>query len=648
MARDTSNSAFHPLFLLALAVLALYASSLHSYLLFHSLVEVSNVVIAFTVFALAWNARTLLDNHYILFIGISCLFSAAFELIHLFAYKGFGMFPRYDSNLPTQLWIASRYMFSLSYVIAPVFLARRMNVTLVLAVFSGVTALLFATIFSGQFPDCFVEGQGLTLFKTASEFVIIFLLIVALVVLLKKHGYFDAQVLKLLACSIVSAIAADCAFIHYLNVYGQANLIGHLFLFVSAAMIYQAIVVTGMREPMAVIFRNLEQSEERLKSIAQTSDDLIFQLDLEGTIVFCSPAVLQYGFKVNEVVGRNFLPFLAEESHESAQAAFEQALKGEHIQGLELSLLTAEGISYCAEINVAPIRFREAVVGLQGISRDISTRKEDEKRLRTIAAELQTANTALLASRTAALNLMQDAVEAHAHAKRTNEELLREMVVRLEAEEQIKSTLAEKDVMLREIHHRVKNNLQIISSLVSLQADGLEDERLRAVFGDVRDRIRTMALVHEKLYQTGDLARLNFADYAVSLLQFLWRSHGALADKVRYAITVDPVTMPIVTAVPCGLILNELVGNTLKHAFPDGRSGEVSVSLQYDPASATACLRVRDDGVGLPAGLDWRNTQSFGLHLVQLLAGQLDAEVACSTGSGTEFAVTFSLSGGQT
>jgi two-component sensor histidine kinase len=284
---------------------------------------------------------------------------------------------------------------------------------------------------------------------------------------------------------------------------------------------------------------------------------------------------------------------------------------------------------------------------MQGISRDISNRKEDEKRLLTIAAELQTANTALLASRTAALNLMQDAVEAHAHAKQTNEELLREMAERQEAEEKIKNTLAEKDVMLREIHHRVKNNLQIISSLVSLQADGQEDERLRTVFGDVRDRIRTMALVHEKLYQTGDLARLNFADYAASLLQFLWRSHGALAEKVRYSITAAPVTMPIVIAVPCGLILNELAGNTLKHAFPAGRSGEVTVRLEHDPASATVCLRVRDNGVGLPAGLEWRQTQSLGLHLVQLLADQLDAVVNLTTESGTEFAVTFSLLKGQ-
>jgi len=491
MEREPPTSLFHPFFLLGLAILGLYASSLHSYLLFHSLVEVSCVVISFTVFILAWNARNILDNQYILFIGISCLFSAAFELIHMFAFKGFGIFPGYDSNLPTQLWIVSRFTVSLSFVLAPIFLSRRMTVTWVLIIFGAVSTVLFAAIFSGMFPVSYIEGQGLTSFKIISEYIIIVLLCAALVLLLKKHMYFDGNVLKMLICAIVSAIATDFAFIHYLNVYGHANLAGHIFLFISDVMIYEAIVVTGVRKPMSIIFRNLEQSEERLKSIAQTSDDLIFQLDLDGTVIFCSPAVLQYGYKVTDVVGRDFLSFLAVESQEAAQTAFRQALDGAHIQGLELSLLTAEGIPYCAEINVAPVQFRKTVIGLQGISRDISKRKEDEKKLRNFTSELQTANTALVASRTAALNLMQDAVEAHARAKRTNEELQREMAEHRKAEEQLKSTVAEKEVMLREIHHRVKNNLQVISSLVSLQADGLENERLRAVIGDIRDRIRT-------------------------------------------------------------------------------------------------------------------------------------------------------------
>jgi PAS domain S-box-containing protein len=217
----------------------------------------------------------------------------------------------------------------------------------------------------------------------------------------------------------------------------------------------------------------------------------------------------------------------------------------------------------------------------------------------------------------------------------------------IKAEELLKASLAEKEVLLREIHHRVKNNLQVISSLVSLQADNLTDERMREEFNDVCDRIRSMALIHEKLYQTGDLAQLNFADYAASLLHYLWNSYDVLAGKVRLHLALTPMVLSIEIAVPCGLILNELAGNALKHAFPNNSSGEVTVGLDHDAAAGTVCLWVRDNGVGLPAGLDWRQCGSLGLRLVDILASQLRGTVATGTGPGTEFRVTFSLNGFQ-
>jgi PAS domain S-box-containing protein len=209
------------------------------------------------------------------------------------------------------------------------------------------------------------------------------------------------------------------------------------------------------------------------------------------------------------------------------------------------------------------------------------------------------------------------------------------------AEERTQAQLAEKEVMLREIHHRVKNNLQVISSLVSLQADTLVDPRMRAQLNEVRDRVRSMALVHEKLYQTADLAQLDFADYAASLMQSLWRSHGAPAEKVRLDLAVTPVTLPIEAAIPCGLILNELASNALKHGFPDGRAGQVTVGLSYNPETREVCLLVRDNGVGLAPGLEWRQSRSLGLRLVQLLAGQLRGTVATGSGPGAEFKVVF-------
>lgn len=223
--------------------------------------------------------------------------------------------------------------------------------------------------------------------------------------------------------------------------------------------------------------------------------------------------------------------------------------------------------------------------------------------------------------------------------------MVHDITARKQADEQIKTSLAEKEVMLREIHHRVKNNLQVISSLISLQSDNLTDGRIRDELNDVRDRVHSMAMVHEKLYQTNDLAHLNFAEYAASLLHSLWRSHGTLAEKARLTLALEPVALSIEAAVPCGLLLNELAGNALKHAFPNNRSGEVTVGLEHDPATDAVCLRVYDNGIGFPAGLDWRQSSSLGLRLVQILAGQLRGTVETETNTGTEFRVTFPLKG---
>ncbi len=215
---------------------------------------------------------------------------------------------------------------------------------------------------------------------------------------------------------------------------------------------------------------------------------------------------------------------------------------------------------------------------------------------------------------------------------------------RKHAEERIKASLTEKEVLIKEIHHRVKNNLQVISSLISLQADSLSDERLQRVLGDVRDRVRTMALVHEKLYQTEDLARLDFAEYAPGLLQYLWSAHGAATRNIHLNISIAPLILPVEMAVPCGLILNELCSNAIKHAFPNG-DGEVTVTLEHDPATGDVCLRVCDNGVGLPEDLDWRQPASLGLRLVQILAGQMCGTVQTGPGPETGFIIKFNVNG---
>jgi PAS domain S-box-containing protein len=215
---------------------------------------------------------------------------------------------------------------------------------------------------------------------------------------------------------------------------------------------------------------------------------------------------------------------------------------------------------------------------------------------------------------------------------------VQDITERKRAEEQMLGSLREKEVMLKEIHHRVKNNLQIISSLLSLQSENIGNENPVRLFLESQDRIRSMALIHEKLYQSRDMARVDFAGYVRSLTANLVRSYTR-GQNVRVCVDIRDVSLGIDTAIPCGLIINELVSNALKYAFPDGRAGEVRVGLDWDGHAYT--LTVADDGVGLPPGFDIRETRTLGLQLVSTLVDQLDGTIELVSTPGTLIRITF-------
>ena len=211
----------------ALVLVVLYLTSLYSYLLFHSLAEVFSTVIAFSIFVLAWNSRQFLDNNYLLLMGIAYLFIGGLHLLHTLAYKGMGVFQGYDANLPTQLWIVARYVEGLSFLIAPLFLRRKLKANLAFLGYAIVFALLLGLIFGRSFPDCYVEGVGLTLFKKVSEYIISVILLASVYVLLRNRTEFAPDVLRWLVWSIVATIGAELAFTLYTSVYGFSNLMGH-------------------------------------------------------------------------------------------------------------------------------------------------------------------------------------------------------------------------------------------------------------------------------------------------------------------------------------------------------------------------------------------------------------------------------------
>ena len=223
-----------------------------------------------------------------------------------------------------------------------------------------------------------------------------------------------------------------------------------------------------------------------------------------------------------------------------------------------------------------------------------------------------------------------------------NAQLQQEIAERKRTEEQIKTTLKEREVLLKEIHHRVKNNLQTIYSLLSLQSRYIKDEQALEVFKSGQERIRAMALIHEKLYQPGDLSNIDFREYINNLVKFLFDSYHLNPGQVQLKMQIEDVFFSIGSAIPLGLTINELVSNSLKHAFPDNRKGELRVDLgkskdkEYDYT-----LIIGDNGIGYPGDLDFRTSDTLGMVLVNLLVKQLHGVIDLERKGGTTFTIKF-------
>lgn len=208
------------------------------------------------------------------------------------------------------------------------------------------------------------------------------------------------------------------------------------------------------------------------------------------------------------------------------------------------------------------------------------------------------------------------------------------------AEKKLAASLHEKEILLKEIHHRVKNNMQVVSSLLSLQSATISDAKALESFRESEHRVKSMALLHEKLYQSENLSSIDFADYLGSLLDYLFSSFGSNATHIRRTIDVQNVSLGLDTAIPCGLIINELASNALKYAYTGRDHGELNLKMALEE-DGQYHLRIRDDGVGLPENLDWRKADSLGLQLVNMLTGQLRGTVEHQNNIGTEFHIAF-------
>nr|WP_243687206.1 PAS domain S-box protein [Methanobacterium formicicum] len=338
----------------------------------------------------------------------------------------------------------------------------------------------------------------------------------------------------------------------------------------------------------------LQDSEEKYHTLFESNPTYTILVSLEGSILDVNSAASEFaGISSQELIGKNFPElqiFPNEEDIKFQRSKFLLALQGETIKPFQYQLIDYKGNYSWVESQLVPIKKDGEINSILVISKDITERKK--------------------------------------------------------AMDGLERMVDEKNILIKEIHHRVKNNMQIISSLLNLQSQHLKaDEQFAvSILKESQNRVKSMAMIHENLYQSKDFTHIKFEDYITRLVYELFYSYSGDADKIRLVVDVDDVNLNMETAVPCGLIVSELFTNSVKYAFPEGREGEIRVSLKQEPGKDDArefILTVSDDGVGFPPDLDYRNTETLGLELVNSLTCQIDGNISLDLTQGTKFTVKF-------
>jgi len=283
--------------------------SFHNYLLFHIAIESFGITIIAAMLIIAVNTYHVSNNHYFMFLAIAFSFIGVFAFVHTLTYKGMAIIPNLTANTPTQLYIITKYMTSISLVLSFRYLHKKLPIKKVLTVFSLVSVILFLSVFFwGNFPDCFIEGKGLTPFKIISEYINTFILCLAIVLLLKHKTNLHPNVFRDMIYSIIAGILSGLSFTFYIDVYGLSNMLGHIFQLVSFYFIFRGIVETSLKKPYEFLYFNLSQANENLQKMNQQLVDYNSEIEAQQEELAASCEKIHEGIEKARKIHENFLP----------------------------------------------------------------------------------------------------------------------------------------------------------------------------------------------------------------------------------------------------------------------------------------------------------------------------------------------------
>lgn len=329
----------------------------------------------------------------------------------------------------------------------------------------------------------------------------------------------------------------------------------------------------------------LKNSEEKYRTLAENAQDMIYIISLEDKVEYMNEyAADLFGLKPDDLIGKLRQNLFPMEISEKQRKGIDRVIENRTAVRIE-SKTTFPKCEMWLDTRLIPLMDKHnKIYAVMGISRDITRQKSIEDALRL--------------------------------------------------------SLNQKELLLREIHHRVKNNMQIISSLINLQSDYAVDEQTVKMFDDSKNRIRSMALIHEKLYQSEDISLIDFTSYIKNLITKLLEFYSLKTRLITINVISEDITLNIDSAIPCGLIINELVSNSIKHAFPGERGGNITIKMHKIDDDYT--LSVEDNGVGFPEEIDFKSSESLGLQIVQTLTLQLGGDITLQENGITRFTIIFS------